>query len=135
MPRQRRTDGLLVAPSRKLLDVDPLMQRWCALLEAEVSSWPDVTCRPMFGLGAYYRRQRIFAAIPNTRAMGTPFSLLIKQPGRRGARLSTGRGPGAGWTTFELESETGIADALGELGRAYERAGAKKAAPGRQVRR
>ena len=107
----------------KLLKVDPEMQRWCERLESEVSSWPGVTARPMFGMNAYYRGKAIFAAIPRTRAMNTAYSLLIKRPSAdvRQARAS-GRGPGAGWVTIELESEADIAGALGELGRAYERA-------------
>jgi Luciferase len=124
------------APARRprLPKVDPEMRRWSALLEEEVATWPGVTTRPMFGLGGYYRDGRIFAAIPRTRAVETPFSLLIKLPGARGARLTTGRGPGAGWITFALESDADIAEALRYLGRAYERAGTKKA-PRRRVRR
>ena len=99
------------------------MQRWCALIEEEVASWADVTSRPMFGLVAFYRRKTIFAAVPRTRAVDTPFSLLLKLPGVRSARLKPGTGPGSKWVTFALESESDISDALRWLGRAYEKAG------------
>ena len=124
------------APARRprLPRVDPEMRRWSAILEEEVGSWPGVSARPMFGLGGYYRDGRIFAAIPRTRAVETPFSLLIKLPGARGVRLIAGRGPGAGWLTFTLESDADITEALRYLGRAYERAAAKKAGPRRRVR-
>ena len=98
------------------------MQRWSAVLEEELSSWPRVTSRPMFGLAGYYRDRKIFAAIPRTRAADTPFSLLIKLPGAQSARLAKGRGPGAGWVTFAMESESDLAEALRLLGRAYEKA-------------
>ena len=125
-----------MAERPRLLKVDPEMQRWCAVIEDELSTWPDVTCKPMFGLAGYYRGRDIFAAIPRTRAMGTPFSLLIKRPGARAARLTaTRRGPGAGWVAFAMESESDIGEALRQLGRAYERAGKANAQPRRGVRR
>ena len=97
------------------------MQRWCAQLESEISGWPDVTSRPMFGMLAFYRAKQIFAAVPRTRAVETPFSLLIKLPGARDERLRRG-GPGASWVTFAMESSTDITEALRWLGRAYQKA-------------
>jgi hypothetical protein len=106
----------------KLPTIDPEMQRWCSELEAELSGWPYVSSRPMFGLAAYYRRKSIFAAIPRTRAVETPFSLLVKLPDVRNDRLRQERGPGVGWHTFTLESDADIAAALRYLGRAYDKA-------------
>ncbi len=111
-----------MAERPKLLEIDDEMRRWCALLEEEVSTWPHVTSRPMFGMLAFYRRKNIFAALPRTRAAETPFSILIKLPNVRDERLTVGRGPGANWVTFAMQSSTDIPDALGWLGRAYERA-------------
>ena len=99
------------------------MQRWCAQLEDEVSAWPQVTSRPMFGLLALYRRKQIFAALPRTRAVDTPFSFLLKLPRVRHERLQNSGGPGAGWVTFTMGSSSDIAEALRWLGRAYEKAG------------
>ena len=111
-----------VAKRPKLPKADVEMQRWCAILEAEVSGWPQVTSRPMFGMLAFYRHKNIFAAIPRTRAPETAFSLLIKLPGVRNERLTGASGPGAGWTTFEMGSSTDIPEALRWLQRAYEKA-------------
>jgi len=133
-----------VAKRLKLPKTDAEMQRWCAQLESEISKWPEVSSRPMFGMLAFYRARQIFAALPRTRAADTPFSLLVKLPeatlskrsgkpegtsprrsgsqNLRGDRLSRS-GPGAAWATFAMESATDIAEALRWLGRAYEKAG------------
>jgi hypothetical protein len=107
----------------KLPKVDAEMQRWCAQLEGEVLAWPHVSSRPMFGLLGLYRRKKIFAALPRTRAVETPFSLLVKLPRRRHDRLRSGSGPGAAWVTFTMDSEVDISEALHWLGQAYEQAG------------
>jgi hypothetical protein len=105
----------------KLLKIDGEMQRWCALIEDEVSTWPDVSSRSMFGMRAFYRGPTIFAAVPRTRAMRTPNSVLLKLPNARESAADLGRGP-AGWATFALESADDIPDALRWIGRAYSRA-------------
>lgn len=117
---------MTVARRPKLPKTDAEMQRWSAELEAEVMSWPDVGTRPMFGLVALYHAKQIFAALPRTRAINTPFSLMVKLPGVRDDRL-TSNGPGAGWTTFTMESPEDISEALRWLERAYDRAGRAKA--------
>jgi hypothetical protein len=106
----------------KLAKIGEEMQRWSALLSEEISTWPHVSSRPMFGMTAFYRGEQIFAAVPRTRAPRTDRSVLIKLPGVSHKRLRTGSGPGAGWVTFELEAESDIAEALRWLGRAYESA-------------
>jgi hypothetical protein len=111
-----------MAERPRLVKVDTEMQRWCAQLEDELVSWPHVTTRPMFGMVAFYRSQRIFAALPRTRAANTPFSLMLKLPKTRDERLKAGRGPGASWVTFAMEAETDLPEALRLLGRAYQRA-------------
>ena len=105
---------------------DVLMQRWSAELAGEIATWPRVTSRPMFGMTAFYRGSAIFAALPKTRAPETPFSLLVKVPAARSARLRPAKVPGAGWRTFELQSEDDLPAALGWLERAYEQARAAK---------
>ncbi len=101
---------------------DSEVQRWSALLEEEVSGWPGVARRPMFGMLALFRRKKIFAALPRTRAARTPRSLLLKLPGVRSRRLHGGSGPGARWVTFEMDSEADIAEALHWLERAHRQA-------------
>lgn len=102
------------------------MQRWSAALADEISTWPRVTSRPMFGLLGFYRASTIFAALPRTRAIDTPYSLMVKLPRTKHARLKAGAGAGAGWMTFELTSDEDMTEALELLQRAYERARATK---------
>ena len=105
----------------KLFKIDAEMQRWCALLGDEVSTWPEVSTKPMFGMTGFYHGESIFAAIPRTKAIRTPRSVLIKLPGVKDKRLKPGSGPGSGWVAFELESSDDINEALLWLGRAYEK--------------
>ncbi len=107
----------------KLPKVADETRPWCGLLEEEMSAWPRVRSRPMFGMLAFYRGKRIFAALPRTRAAETEFSLLIKLPGKHHERLRSASGPGAGWVRFELQSPEEIAEALRWLHLAYETAG------------
>ncbi|HEX7333128.1 MAG TPA: luciferase family protein [Pyrinomonadaceae bacterium] len=110
-----------MAERPKLVKIDPEMQRWCALLGEEISAWPDVSAKPMFGLTAFYHGESIFAALPRTRAAGTARSIIIKLPGVSDRRLNPASGPGSGWVAFELESSNDINEALLWLERAYEK--------------
>src|SRR4051794_25074243 len=56
------------------------MQRWAAMLTEELENWPGVTSKPMFGLTGFYRGKIIFAAVPKSRALGTPNSVIFKLP-------------------------------------------------------
>jgi len=109
-----------MAERPKLFKIDAEMQRWCAELEQELSAWPDVSAKPMFGMIGFYHGKSIFAAIPRTRAAETARSLLIKLPGLNDKRLKGASGPGSGWVAYELESAEDIAEALTLLERAYE---------------
>src|SRR3990172_850269 len=111
-----------MAKRPKLPKTSVEMQHWCALLEEEVSVWPQVRSRPMFGMLAFYRGKKIFAALPRTRPAETECSLLIKLPGLRHERLRSASGPGAGWMTFEMNSSADIAEALRWLESAYQKA-------------
>jgi hypothetical protein len=114
-----------MAERPRMLKIDAEMQRWCAQLEEEVSSWPDVTGRAMFGMRAFYRGATIFAALPRTRAMGTPHSIILKLP-KAGEQIALGRGPGAHWASFALQSVDDIPGALRWIGRAYDKARAAR---------
>jgi len=108
------------------------MQHWSAMLETEVNTWPGVVCKRMFGFRSIYRRRTIFAALPYTRGLFTPSSILLKfdrmpaalfQQAQREPRLDTStRIPGKGWFSFELSSEGDLRDALWWLSHAYESA-------------
>jgi hypothetical protein len=108
------------------------MKQWSAMLGEELHRLPQVTSRPMFGLLGFYRKGKIFAALPVTRAIGTANSIIFKiQPmpvelAKRAAAdprvNSETKRAAAKWTIFELRSEKDISDALSWLGQAYERA-------------
>jgi hypothetical protein len=51
----------------KLLRISEEMKQWSAMMEHELSSWPSVKSRPMFGFIGFYRDNRIFAGLPRTR--------------------------------------------------------------------
>jgi hypothetical protein len=106
------------------------MKQWSAMLGHELLSWPNVTTRPMFGLLGFYRKRAIFAALPVSRAIGAPNSIIFKfksmPPGLsqrvdRDSRLSIGTKMRAkGWLSFEINSSEDLRDALSWLGDAYE---------------
>ena len=108
------------------------MQHWSAMLEAEVESWPAVTCKRMFGFRFLYRRKAVFAALPYSRGLFTPSSILLKfnpmptglfQQAQKEPRLDTGTGmSGKGWFSFELFSDADVRGAIWWLNQAYERA-------------
>src|SRR5580704_3567519 len=102
------------------------------MLENELRSWPHVTTRPMFGLLGFYRKKTIFAALPVTRAIGAPNSIVFKIKSvtpdlllrvNQDRRVSIGTGMRAkGWISLEMNSSEDLRDALSWLREAYERA-------------
>jgi hypothetical protein len=95
------------------------MRHVSALIDGEISQWPEVTARSMFGFRAYYRKGAIFALLPETRALETPNSIAYKlQTG--GAR------EGAMWIFCETDGPDSVRRALTLLDRAYRTAGRKK---------
>lgn len=114
----------------RLPKISEEMKAWSAALAGEVAGWPQVTTRAFFGFTAVYRGDRIFAALPRTRAMETANSLAFKLEARAsGARLNKDHRIGstqmqkARWFTFELAGDADTHDALDWLGMAYEAAG------------
>ena len=106
------------------------------MLEQELSTWPNVESRPMFGMISFYRRDAIFAALPRTRALSNARSILLrfeplprklkdraeKQSGlRQESAFSKGN-----WLSLTLESEDSLRDALWWLNHAYECAGERE---------
>jgi hypothetical protein len=108
------------------------MKQWSAMLGSELSGWPKVQTRPMFGLRGYYRGKKIFAALPVTRGIRNPNALIFRiQPmppdllerAKKEVRIDTeNRIPSAKWFLFEVHSETDLRDALWWLNQAYEHA-------------
>jgi hypothetical protein len=119
-------------PRPKMPPVSEEMKQWSALLRQELNTWPKVVTKPMFGFLGFYHRGKIFAAIPVTRAMNTPNTLIFKCSGisrklieraQNDTRIElSSKAPGAGWHSFELRSEGDIRDALWWLNHAYEAA-------------
>src|SRR5258707_11241638 len=116
----------------KWFPVDGEMRELSAMLEKEVSDWPGVSKRPMFGYQGLYRGGVIFAALPRSRAMKSPRSIMFKVASMPSAILDSAkkdsriepncRAPGPGWLMFEIDEASATKDALGWLGRAYEAA-------------
>ena len=51
----------------KMPPVSEEMKQWSAMLKTEVSGWPQITTKPMFGMMGLYRRKDIFGGLPVTR--------------------------------------------------------------------
>ncbi len=116
----------------KLPLVSEEMKAWSAALEAEIGDWPQVATRAFFGFTALYRKNKIFAALPRTRAMGTPTSLAFKldsvAPAMRerlenDVRIGSTQMQSTRWFTFAVGSNGDLHDAIDWLARAYDAAG------------
>ena len=110
------------------------MKVWSGMLAEEVLSWPDVSAKPMFGLTALYRGTVIFAALPKTRALGSPNAVafkLVDVPAKittqlkRDARIQETMMAAAKWFAFEMENDEDLRGVLEWLGVAYAAAGKK----------
>jgi hypothetical protein len=116
----------------KFFPIDEEMKELSAMLEEEISDWPGISKKPMFGYQGLYRDGKIFAALPRSRAMKSPRSLMFKfasvspailESAKKDSRVDIfSRVPGPGWFMFELDEASATKDALGWLGRAYEAA-------------
>jgi len=107
------------------------MKQWSATLGRELTGWPQVSTKPMFGMLGYFRRKKIFAALPVSRGLTSPNSLIFRlkpfpaellERAKNDPRISTGRNlPEAKWLSFELSSEEDLRGALWWLNQTYER--------------
>ncbi len=86
----------------------------------------------MFGMQAFYRKGRIFAAVPRTRSPERSDSVIFKLQGTPAAlaqkalsdpRVTTGFMPKAGWIAIRLGSMDDVRDVLDWFSQAYELAG------------
>ena len=116
----------------KFYSVDEEMKRRASLVEGELVGWPRVTTKPMFGMISLFHGGAIFAAVPRTKTLRSPQSIILKfdpmPPALQEKMKSEPRltrdapGPGAGWHAFELATDADIKDALWWLNQAYEAA-------------
>src|SRR5260370_13245247 len=114
----------------KFFPIDDEMKELSGMLEKEISAWPGVSMKPMFGYQGLYRNGKIFAALPRSRAMKSPRAIMLKfasaspailESAKKDSRVDTISGmSGAGWFFFEMGEASTTKDALGWLGRAYE---------------
>ena len=110
------------------------MRAWSSALETEIADWPHASARIFFGFTALYRKEKIFAMLPRTRAWETGTSIVFKLQAATPATLSrlekdprigftlTGK---ARWYTFELSSDADLHAALGWIETSYTSAGKK----------
>ncbi len=110
----------------KMPPISEEMKQWSAMLKAEVSGWPQISTRPMFGMMGLYRRKKIFGGLPVTRGFDTPNSVIfrfdpmpqdLEQRALKEPRIT----PGKRWFSFEVQSTKDLRDALWWLNQAYER--------------
>lgn len=124
--KRRRTE-IPTRPRPKLPRIPEEMRQWSDFLLHEVTGWPHVTSRPMFGMTAVYRGNAIFGVLPQTRAMNTAYSVSFKVP-RRTPALQKSLDADARivpstkdtkWVSFELQSGEDLPDAIRWFARAY----------------
>jgi hypothetical protein len=118
-----------IAKRPKLLRISEEMKQWSAMMEQELSAWPSIKSRPMFGLIGFYRDNKIFAGLPRTRALNTSNSIILKfdplppnlvKRAQEDTRIDFEKeAPGARWYSFELNSASDLRDALWWLNQAY----------------
>src|SRR5260370_38917755 len=94
----------------KWFPVDDEMKELSAMLEKEVSDWPRFSTRPMFGYQGLYRDGAIVAALPRSRTIKSPRSIMCKfssmspavpHSAKKDSRIATvSPGPGPGCTLF-----------------------------------
>ena len=121
--------GHLTAKARpKMRTASPEVQAWSAMLAEEVRTWPGVSERAMFGMAAFYRGTKMFAALPKSKTISTGSFMFKLHPVSRAqqsrleadARIDTS--DKAHWFPFELAEEADLRGALDWLQYAYEKA-------------
>jgi hypothetical protein len=113
------------------------MKAWSAGLAGEVGDWHRVSTRSFFGFTALYRKNKMFAALPRTRAMESANSLVFKLETDAPAvlprlsndsriRVWSSSRQTTRWFAFELSRDADLHDALDWLRLAYEASGRNK---------
>jgi hypothetical protein len=110
----------------KMPPISEEMKRWSAMLKTEVSGWPRISSKPMFGMMGLYRGEKIFGGLPVTRGFDTPNSVIFRfdpmpQDLRQRALKDSRITPGKRWFSFEVGSTSDLRDALWWLNQAYGR--------------
>ena len=111
----------------KMPPISEEMKQWSAMLKTEVSGWPRISTKPMFGMMGLYRGKKIFGGLPVTRGFDTPNSVIFRfdpmpQDLRQRVLKDSRITPGKRWFSFEVASTSDLRDALWWLNQSYERA-------------
>ena len=110
----------------KMPPISEEMKQWSAMLKTEVSGWPQISTKPMFGMMGLYRGKKIFGGLPVTRGFDTPNSVIfrfdpmppdLEQRAEKDSRIA----PGKHWFSFNVGTTADLRDALWWLNQAYER--------------
>ena len=110
----------------KMPPISEEMKQWSAMLKTEVSGWPQISTKPMFGMMGLYRGKRIFGGLPVTRGFDTPNSVIfrfdpmpedLEQRALKDSRIA----PGKRWFSSNVGSTEDLRDALWWLNQAYEK--------------
>jgi hypothetical protein len=124
--RPARKNARTMRDRPKMPPISEEMKQWSAMLKAEVSGWPQISTKPMFGMMGLYRRKKIFGGLPVTRGFDTPNSVILRfdpvpqdleQRADKDSRIT----PGKRWFSFEVASAGDLRDALWWLNQAFER--------------
>ena len=110
----------------KMPPISEEMKQWSAMLKAEVSGWPQLSTKPMFGMMGLYRGKKIFGGLPVTRGFDTPNSVIFRfdpmPPDLEQRALKDSRiAPGKRWFSFNVASAADLREALWWLNQAYEK--------------
>jgi hypothetical protein len=123
-PAKQKTRAMRERP--KMPPISEEMKQWSAMLKTEVSGWPQISTKPMFGMMGLYRGKKIFGGLPVTRGFDTPNSVIfrfdpipsgLEERASKDKRIS----PGKRWFSFDVRSAEDLRDALWWLNQAYER--------------
>ena len=111
----------------KMPPISEEMKQWSAMLKTEVSGWPQIATKPMFGMMGLYRGKKIFGGLPVTRGFDTPSSIIFRfDPMPYSLELRASKEPritlGKRWFSFEVRTTGDLRDALWWLNQAYEHA-------------
>ena len=125
--RPARHSARTVRDRPKMPPISEEMKQWSAMLKTEVSGWPQITTKPMFGMMGLYRSKKIFGGLPVTRGFDTPNSVIFRfdpMPPELEGRASKDKriSPGKRWFSFDVGSTEDLRDAIWWLNQAYEHA-------------
>jgi hypothetical protein len=104
----------------KLPHISEEMRRLCVMLGEEILRWPDVRTKPMFGMRAFYRKNTVFALLPDKRAFENADSIAYKNVASAKAK------EGKKWKLLVLTTAQELTPALEILNNAYEKAARAK---------